>query len=134
MELALNLGRRCSERQDELRAELGLSRAELTCLRALPQEGTACGDLARAMGLSPSRSTRIVDGLVKRGLAERRPDGEDRRRCIVVPTGQGATAIGRIAEHMASCERSIRAELSPTDQTKAARGMRLMLEALEPND
>ena len=132
MDLALHLGRHCSDRQDALCKALDLSKAEIACLRAIASaEGVACGPLARAMELSPSRSTRVVDALVRRGMVERSADGEDRRRCLVRPTANGARAIARITRYLADCERSLRGALSPADQSEAERGMRLMLRALD---
>jgi len=132
MDLALQLGRRCGERQDELRAELGLSSAELACLRVVPRQGgIACGELARAMGLSPSRCTRILDGLVQRRLVTRRPDGDDRRRNVVTATRKGVAIMGRIADQLAGCERALRQQLSGADQRRAVLGIRLLLEALD---
>lgn len=48
------------------------------------------GDLARALGLSAATVTELVDGLVRDGLAERRPDPDDGRVRVVHATEAGA--------------------------------------------
>ncbi|ACQ80097.1 transcriptional regulator, TrmB [Beutenbergia cavernae DSM 12333] len=68
-------------------ARLGLGATDYQAHNLLALEGAmTTGELARLLGLSPSATTRVVDRLVERGLAEREVDAEDRRRSVVVPT------------------------------------------------
>ena len=59
--------------------------------------------LSAALGTLPSRLVALVDDLEKKGLLERRSNGEDRRSYALHLTGKGAAmlqSIGRIArEH-----------------------------------
>lgn len=50
------------------------------------------GDLARALGISAATATGLVDGLVRDGLAERRPDPDDGRARVVHATPEGIQA------------------------------------------
>lgn len=50
------------------------------------------GDLARALGITASTVTGLVDGLVRDGLAQRRPDPDDGRSRVVHATEAGVNA------------------------------------------
>lgn len=50
------------------------------------------GDLARALGISAATVTGLVDGLVRDGLAQRRPDPADGRARVVHTTEAGVAA------------------------------------------
>ena len=76
--------------------EACLARHGVTCsqgytLLAFPTEGTiSMNELSEAMGLASSTMTRMTDHLVRKGLAHRRHDDEDRRvvRVGLTPSGQ----------------------------------------------
>jgi DNA-binding MarR family transcriptional regulator len=70
--------------------ESGLTPARLSALSVLVFGGPrGLGALARAEGVAGPTMTRIVDGLVTAGLAERRPDPTDGRAVVVAPTAAG---------------------------------------------
>ena len=52
-------------------------------------EALGAGALSRRMGLSASRGSRVIDGLVRRGLLLRRVDDEDRRAALVTLSAKG---------------------------------------------
>ena len=57
-----------------------MSVAELAAVALVDQAGTLrVSELAEALLLSPSATSRVVDGLVERGLLSRSEDPEDRR-------------------------------------------------------
>ncbi len=71
-------------------AQNGVTASQGYTLLSLPQEGhLSMNDLSEAMGLAGSTMTRYVDGLVRKGLAQRKPDAEDRRVVRVELTKQG---------------------------------------------
>jgi DNA-binding MarR family transcriptional regulator len=47
------------------------------------------GDLAQTLGIDSSTMSRTIDGLVRAGLIDRRPDAEDRRRVVLTLTTVG---------------------------------------------
>ncbi len=70
--------------------DLDITLGQLHCLRQVSDLGQpTMGDLAERLRLSPSTVTGLVDGLVSRGLVERREDAEDRRIVRVALTGPG---------------------------------------------
>ena len=78
--LTFNLLARCQEKESRLADEHNLLEAELKCLRLMTfEESLNNKDIAEIMNLSPSRITRIMDGLVKKGYMLREIDKNDRR-------------------------------------------------------
>src|SRR2546421_1276906 len=60
--------------------EMRLGFTQLAALYVLADSGTmTIGDLAEVINRSPSATSRLVDGLVRRRLVERRVEEEDRR-------------------------------------------------------
>ncbi len=71
--------------------ELGVGASQSYTLLSLPQEGSlGMNELSEAMGLANSTTTRIVDQLVRKGLARRKTDDVDRRvvKVSLTPKGQ----------------------------------------------
>ena len=78
--------------------ELRLGFTQLAALYVLADAGTmTIGDVAEAIGRSPSATSRLVDGLVRRRLVERQPEPEDRRQRTVKLTQRGQ-AILRVVD------------------------------------
>ena len=77
--------------------ETGLPPAQLSALSVLVFGGPlTLGALAGAEDVAGPTMTRIVDGLVARGLAERQPTGDRRAvRVVATPAGHELRARGR---------------------------------------
>ena len=70
----------CEEKEISIADKHGLLQAELKCLRSFGvDESLNNKDIAEKMHLSPSRLTRIMDGLVKKEYMIRELDKSDRR-------------------------------------------------------
>jgi DNA-binding MarR family transcriptional regulator len=72
---------------------LDLSLSQYRVLALLGEGSTASSVLARQLAVSAPSVTSVVDGLVGRGLVERRPDPEDRRRLTLLLTKDGAKLL-----------------------------------------
>ena len=78
--------------------ELRLGFTQLAALYVLAEgRTTTVADLADAIGRSPSATSRLVDGLVRRRLVERRAETEDRRQRTLWLTQRGQ-AILRVVD------------------------------------
>lgn len=74
--------------------ELRLGFTQLAALYILADSGTTTiADLADALGRSPSATSRLVDGLVRRRLVERRQEAEDRRQRSLWLTQRGLALL-----------------------------------------
>ena len=65
-------------------------------------EGSSLWEVARHMGLTPPSPSRVVDGLIARGLMARNDHPADRRRVRLTVTGQGLTILEASTEGTAS--------------------------------
>lgn len=75
-------------------AELRLGFTQLAALYVLADGSTTTiGELAEALGRSPSATSRLVDGLVRRRLVERREEPEDRRQRSIWLTHRGQALL-----------------------------------------
>ena len=76
--------------------ETGLSAARLSALSVLVFGGpTTLGALARAEQVSAATMSRLVDGLVRDGLATREPNAADGRSFVVHTTSRGQVILQR---------------------------------------
>lgn len=109
----------------------GLNTSDLAALRALDAAahsgGIAVNRLGGALGLSSGAVSALVDRLERHGLAERRPDPDDRRRIFVVLTpaarALGAAHLRPFAERMHSAV----AALGPEELDGVARYLRAVI-------
>ena len=67
-------------------------------------------ELAARLYLDKSTASRVVDGLEKKGLVERRPSAEDRRALQLAPTDAGRRLHARIEADILAQERALLSE------------------------
>jgi DNA-binding MarR family transcriptional regulator len=79
------------QKEEEICHHLGLTISQLECLAAWPQKNTpmTIHQVANSMALSHSRSSRVVDSLVRHGLLCRMCREKDRRTQWVALTMAG---------------------------------------------
>ncbi|HEY2719716.1 MAG TPA: MarR family transcriptional regulator [Solirubrobacteraceae bacterium] len=86
----------------------------MTMLAAHP--GMSQQQLHEKTGIDPSSMVAVIDELQERGLAERRPDPQDRRARQVFLTEQGEQALERIRGLAANLQREFFGALSTEEQ------------------
>jgi DNA-binding MarR family transcriptional regulator len=106
---------------------LGISAPRLSVLSVLVFAGPKrIGDLARIEQVEPPTMTRLVDGLVRDGLAIREADPDDARAVRVRPTPTGARTLKRgRARRVRTLETSLSA-LSPTELAALGEGVEVL--------
>jgi DNA-binding MarR family transcriptional regulator len=94
--------------------QLHLSPAQLHFFIVLPCEVKSiyCSDVALILKLSQSRSSRIIDTLVKEGFVERKNETKDRRRVLLRLTPKGRQIKKSIDGYKNKCEQYIKKNLS----------------------
>lgn len=106
---------------------LGISAPRLSVLSVLVFAGPKrIGDLARVEQVEPPTMTRLVDGLVRDGLAVREADPDDARavRVRATPTGARTLKRGR-ARRVETLETSL-AALSPAELAALGDGVEVL--------
>ena len=104
----------------------GITPARLSALSVIVFGGPrSLGSLAAAEGVAGPTMTRIVDGLVAAGLAERRPDPDDGRAAVIGATAAGDTLMRAAAGRRISAISAAISELPSADKRRliAAAGL-----------
>jgi DNA-binding MarR family transcriptional regulator len=78
------------------------------------------------MHLSPSRLTRIIDGLFAEKLVDRVQSIEDRRFAKISLTNKGQTLVGKLKEEYADLHGEMLKDISSEDRDKIYNGISLM--------
>jgi DNA-binding MarR family transcriptional regulator len=93
-----------------------LTPTRLTALAVMNAAGPMrMGNLASRLGIQVSTMSRIVDVLVASGWAERRPDEDDHRACVIAITGSGAGLIDSVRRSNETRLADCIARLEPPD-------------------
>ncbi|GAA4897006.1 MarR family winged helix-turn-helix transcriptional regulator [Actinomycetospora straminea] len=107
-----------------------LSMTQLATLYVLDGgEPVSLGALAERIGRSVSATSRLVDGLVRRGVLERREHPTDRRVRRVAIAEDGAALLRRLERTRADAQLEIMDRLDPADRALVARAMALLGDA-----
>ena len=97
----------------QVRPAAGLSMPQFITLRALRHGPLSAGQLAQRFGVSRPTITRMVDGLVKKGLVERHVGPEDRRVALTSLTVQGREMLEATEDRATSAMADLLATLPP---------------------
>ncbi|MEV7090832.1 MarR family winged helix-turn-helix transcriptional regulator [Streptomyces sp. NPDC093085] len=97
--------------EDDMNRTAGLTMTDFAVLLRLseaPERRLRMAELAGLMGLTPSRITRVVDGLRSRDLVTKDRDPADFRGIVTTLTGAGLAAMEKAhPHHRASARRRI---------------------------
>jgi MarR family transcriptional regulator, organic hydroperoxide resistance regulator len=97
-----------------------LSPAQYYLLLALShQPGLGVGEMAAAAGCTSPTATRILDGLERDGVVERRPSTDDRRRTIVSLTPKGKRLLGQQRRKSNQKKQRLYDQLSPAERAQS---------------
>ncbi|MFI1408543.1 MarR family winged helix-turn-helix transcriptional regulator [Streptomyces sp. NPDC020707] len=107
--------------------------AALLILSEAPDHRMRMSALAGASGLTPSRITRVIDGLSKHGLVRKERHGQDGRGSEAVLTEAGLRAL-RSAQpaHLASARSRVLDQIPPDLLAPLAQTIAAVAESLSP--
>ena len=106
---------------------LGISAPRLSVLSVLVFAGPKrIGELARVEQVEPPTISRLVDGLVRDGLAVREPDPDDARAVRVRATPTGARTLRRGRARRVETLQTRLATLSPTELATLGEGVEVL--------
>ena len=130
--LTFSLLANCQEKEVHLAELHGLTQAEFRCLRLFgSDESLNNKTIAERMNLSPSRLTRIIDGLVKKRYIRRNIDSNDRRNMRVNLSTKGKALVQQLNKAYVDIHEEILMDIDPSQHEQLIVAMTHLLEALE---
>jgi long-chain acyl-CoA synthetase len=117
------------------RVEVALAKMDLTLpqyrvLGILAEGSAAASGLADRLAVRPPSITAVIDGLVARGLVERKHEDSDRRRIALRLTEEGARVVAEADRSVDDYLSSIATCLPGKDEVMALRSLELWGQAL----
>jgi len=110
----------------------GLTLAQYQLLEALRETPRLpVSELATSAGVAPPTATRMLDALVRDGIAERTPCDQDRRVVQITLTDGGRDAVAAAAERIDAGRARVRDQLSAAEQEEAAALLRRLATIVE---
>jgi DNA-binding MarR family transcriptional regulator len=124
--------RDCCQRQEgEMCHQLALTASQFACLLAMPETGALnIYEVGQAMGLSPSRASRVVDSLVHIGLLDRSAPDNDRRQQIVTLTPLGRSKWQAAHKLLLECEQKLLSHLTTQRSRELEEAFKTVINAL----
>lgn len=130
--VTFNLLANCQEKEVRLAELHGLTQAEFRCLRLFgTDESLNNKQIAERMNLSPSRLTRIIDGLVKKEYILREINPNDRRNMIVELSKKGQALVTQLNKAYINIHSEILEDIDPDQHLPLITAMNQLLSALE---
>lgn len=131
-DLTFKLLANCQEKESRLAEQYGLTQAEFRCMRLFgTDESTNNKHIAERMGLSPSRLTRIIDGLVEKGYMSREINEFDRRNMRVTLSKQGVLIVQQLNNAYVNIHKEILDDIEDVQHKPLITAMTHLLSALE---
>ena len=122
----------CQEKEAWLAEQHGLFQAEFKCLRQFgSKESLNNTQISKRMNLSPSRLTRIIDGLVQKGYMQREIDPNDRRNMIVTLSRRGKIFTNKLNRAFIEVHDEILQDIEATQHEPLIIAMEHLLSAIE---
>jgi DNA-binding MarR family transcriptional regulator len=127
IDLIIELKKGCMEDEEHIRTICNISFAEYKGIMEIDiEERMTCNALAKKMGLSPSRGSRIIDNLVRKGYLLRMVTPADRRSFVVSLSFKGAKIRKQIKQERNNCEKRIIKSFSEKEVELIKEGLELI--------
>jgi len=121
MNMVYEMKKKCAQVDQRLMDDLNISQSELLFFSSLDNcLGINSPELAKNMGLSLSRISRVVEKLVVNGYLDRNTDASDRRAITLCLTSKGKVVRNKIDEVRNECEARI-LETIPSEEIEKFR-------------
>lgn len=119
---------RFAERMRAALAPLGIDSREWAALICLDdQRSLSQGEIAERVGIDRTTMVALVDELQEKGLVQRRPHRDDRRKNVVQLTTAGRDIRQRAARQVDDAERRFLAALSEPEAQQLKRALQAVL-------
>lgn len=91
-------------------------------------EGVSCQEMAKIMNLSPSRSSRVIDNLVRKGYFIRKVCKNDRRAVAVTLSDKGREVRERIEKNREQLENNLKNQFSDEEMMMIRQSLRMLID------
>jgi DNA-binding MarR family transcriptional regulator len=110
----------------------GLSVAQCYSLDAIGTQGQlTLNELAESLYITPSTASRTIEELVRKGLAERRPDPADRRAVCLTLTPPGQALFEALREHLIQRQLAILQQIDPSGRRDVLTALQKLSQAIK---
>jgi DNA-binding MarR family transcriptional regulator len=131
-DLTFTLLANCQQKEEKLAEVHHLTQAEFRCLRLFNTNEVVNNKLiAERMNLSPSRLTRIIDGLVAKNYINREINPADRRNMKVSLSSKGVVLVQQLNKAYINIHREILQDIDESQHKNLISAMTQLLSALE---
>ncbi len=128
--IKLKLIGHCTENRISSSCKLSLSELNgIIVMRG--EQAITCSDFSKKINLSPSRTSRIIDHLVRKGLILRKTKEKDRRTTLLFLTKKGQKVQAKINQEQKKFEYLLTSQLSKEDIEFIKRGLQLLEKIME---
>ena len=103
---------------------------QCTALQRLRREVCDASTLAEYLGTSRSATTRLIDGMEKRGWLERTPDPEDGRRVLLVLSDDGEVRADELRQSTEQLVGILMSEIAEDKRADVAKALVVLGDAL----
>ncbi len=131
-DLTFQLLANCQEKEARLAENYGLTQSEFRCLRLFNKNDVLNNkQVAERMNLSPSRLTRIIDGLVAKDYIIRQIEPLDRRNMKVELSKRGKVIVQKLNDAYVKIHREILEDINKAQHKPLINAMENLLVALQ---
>jgi DNA-binding MarR family transcriptional regulator len=131
-DLTFKLLANCQEKEARLAEKYGLTQSEFRCLRLFNKNDVLNNKMvAERMNLSPSRLTRIIDGLVAKQYIIRQIEPADRRNMKVELSKKGNVIVQKLNDAYVNIHKEILEDIDRTQHKPLISAMENLLVALQ---
>jgi DNA-binding MarR family transcriptional regulator len=122
----------CQQKESIFAQQYGLTQAEFRCLKLFEKKEVVNNKtIAKRMGLSASRLTRIIDGLVAKGYTKREINPSDRRNMDVDLSKKGQLLVQKLDNAYINIHKELLEEIEDSQHKPLIFAMTNLLSAME---
>lgn len=124
----------CQCHESRISSSCQITLAELRGIKAIEEErDISCSDFSKRINLSPSRGSRIIDSLVRKGFLSREIKDSDRRSTYLSLTNKGKKIKKEIGREQNDFELILETALNNEDMELIRKGLKILEKLMETN-
>lgn len=126
-DIILRLKDFCASNENQISSICNVSLGELKGINAInTHENITCTELSKRIYLSPSRGSRIIDNLVKKGYLSRKVKDCDRRSILLCLTDKGERIKDEISHEQKIFDKHLHSMLSNQEIVSLKKGLKIL--------